>query len=52
MKHLKEFAAFSKQGKHLVYTATGLPLKALSLDAVNDNITVFFNEKQNIMFPA
>ena len=52
MKHLNEFAAFVKHGKHLVDTGTGLPLKALSLDAVDDNITVFFNEKQNIMFPA
>jgi hypothetical protein len=52
MKHLNEFAAFVKQGKHLVDPSTGLPLKALSLDAVNDNITVFFNSKQNIMFPA
>lgn len=52
MKYLNEFAAFVKQGKHLVDTGTGLPLKALSLDAVDNNITVFFNEKQNILFPA
>ena len=52
MKHLNEFAAFVKHGKHLVDPSTGLPLKALSLDAVDKNITVFFNSKQNIMFPA
>jgi hypothetical protein len=52
MIHLNEFAAFVKQGKHLVDVNSGLPLKAISLDAVDKNITVFFNSKQNIMFPA
>lgn len=49
---INEFAAFVKSGKHLVDTSTGLPLKALSLDAVDKNITIFFNDKQNILFPA
>ena len=52
MKHINEFAAFIKQGKHLVDIDSGLPLKALSLEAVDSNITLFFNEKQNIMYPA
>jgi len=48
---LPEMAQLIKQGKTL-WTEDGLPVKAVSDKALESNVTFFYNEKANFVFPA